>query len=88
MSALDKKKIKLFNRYGDDTYLEQVEGDTYLLHADSTYIRVIYEEDKPGKIFAVDPPGGPFLNVGDHVEDMVIKEIIHKKEEGFILKLG
>ncbi len=60
-------KIQLYNRDGLDIWLENIEDDFWELKTKDkeyfSYLRLIYEDDK-NDIFAVDPPGGPFLHIG------------------------
>lgn len=68
------------NRYG-----EQITITNNLLCVDGIpdtgYIRAIYKEDGH-EIMAIDPPGGPFLSVGDNLQGHIIKSI-EGTEKGF-----
>lgn len=58
-------KIKLPNREINNLYLVR-EGDYWVLDGPklyTTYIRLI--GDFPDNIKAIDPPGGPFMSIGD-----------------------
>lgn len=58
-------KIKLYNRDGADLYLIN-KGDYWQLDGPelyASYLRII--GDSPNSIQAIDPPGGPFISVGD-----------------------
>lgn len=75
-------KIKLFNRYGANLYLEQVSNSSFWnLKVDEPhsyvlkYIRVI--GDYSNHIEAVDPSGGPFISIGDIFENYKVDEIIN-----------
>lgn len=73
------KKIKLFNRDGAKLFLEEIggidkENSEYKLTIDDThsyclkYVRYILNSDNK-TIYAVDPAGGPFMAVGNTIED-------------------
>lgn len=72
------KKIRLNSRVGSRNYLRKLEDNkkskVWVLEPDSYYIRV--GNTSEGHKF-IDPPGGPFLAVGDTVEEIgsVIKSI-------------
>lgn len=80
MNASELRKIKLFNRYGDDIRLEEVEKGKFALRGTDGSIRVIYNDMEKDEIHAVDPSGGPFLAIGDHVDEMTITKICHDKD--------
>jgi hypothetical protein len=62
-------KIKLPNRDGVEVWLEKLSSGRWSLKSSQEYItkylRVGYKED--GEIEFIDPPGGPFLQVGGEV---------------------
>lgn len=65
-------KIKLYNRDGADLWLEKEDSNIWKLKVDQNhtyvlkYIRIIgYPE-----IEAIDPSGGPFISVGDVLNDI------------------
>lgn len=62
-------RIKLVSRYGDNNYLERFftkkENIWYKLYDDS-YTSIHFDiTDGSRNIIAVDPPGGPFIAIGD-----------------------
>lgn len=62
-------RIKLVSRYGNDNYLERLfskkENIWYKLY-DDKYTSIHFDSKDPYKnIIAVDPPGGPFMALGD-----------------------
>ena len=61
-----KKVIKLYSRYHDIYTLTEVDKGIYELGKCSHY-RVGLTEDAKECSF-IDPPGGPFLRIGDTVE--------------------
>lgn len=61
------------NRYGEKTILTHIDGNFYSLNSKYGY-RLIFNPD--GKsINSIDPSGGPFLSVGDVIQDKKIKSI-------------
>ena len=86
-------KIGLYNRDGQKIWLEQVKGEWWQLRFDQptlmNYTRFILEEDNES-IYAVDPPGGPFISIGFEVgigEEYVVEEI-KNTSLGIFLRLG
>ena len=79
-------KIKLFNRDGADLWLEKQKDlednvSQWELKVDKNhkyciqYIRVI--GSYPNNIEAVDPSGGPMINIGDKFNNLKIVKIIN-----------
>lgn len=67
--------IKLHARYGYTHTLTNINGNLWQFNADpkaSGYYRIIGELND---IKALDPDGGPFLSVGDKIENKTIKSI-------------
>lgn len=72
--------IELHNRGEGETYLEHLDGKDWILKCTpkyrQEYIRFIYKGTIENPIYeAVDPPGGPFLSVGDKLTKGVITGI-------------
>jgi len=70
-----KKDIILNARYGYKHCLKYIQDNLWSLNPDprsSGYFRII---GNPGDIHAIDPDGGPFLSVGDQIENYHIKSI-------------
>lgn len=82
---MSKDIIKLYNRYGDNIYLENLAENKWILRGGDHY-RVIFDKS-PNDIKAVDPSGGPFLSIGDKVEGKEIIEIVELLNIGFIFTL-
>ena len=78
------KKIKLETRYGTKNYLEQYQGNTYVLKTESPYIRI--GVSSTGKEF-VDPSGGPILIVGGKIGEETIASIGFIKGVGTVITL-
>lgn len=74
--------INLKTRYHTKNYLEQYQGNTYILRTESPYIRAGSTND--GKEF-VDPSGGPMLVVGDMVGNRKISSIGFLKDVGTLI---
>ncbi len=86
----NKERIELYNRYYKGVYLEQISEHEYQLYGpDETfhYMRIGFNNDINGKpnytdINFIDPDGGPFLCVGNKIdEDKIITSIISMKIE-------
>jgi len=66
-------KIKLFNRDGATLWLENTENNIWKLNVDEDHtwvlehIRVI--GNYPTHIIAVDPSGGPYIEIGSYLKD-------------------
>lgn len=60
------------NRYGEEVVLKHLDGNKYLLESKFSY-RIIFEPD--GTVVAIDPSGGPFLELGSVVQNKKIKSI-------------
>lgn len=77
------KKIELKARYGLIHHLEHIAGDCWQLKCDpkstGTY-RCIWAPGEYAtmaqKLKAIDPEGGPFMSVGDKIEDYTITDIM------------
>lgn len=87
-------KIDFYNRDGNVVWIEKVgEEGWWQLRMDQpslfNYTRLIFEEEDNQGIYAVDPPGGPFISVGSKVglEEMVAVEI-KNTSLGIFLKLA
>lgn len=72
---------KLKNRYGEEYHFEKVGEYTYTIVGDFQYWRISRGED--GSIDFVDPSGGPYIAVGDHIESGKIYKI--REEDGKVL---
>lgn len=72
-----QQEYKLLNRYRDDVKLTKVEPKVYKLDCRyDDYIRFGYYDESNNKYTFVDPPGGPFMKVGDFkLGDNVLTEI-------------
>ena len=78
-------KIKLPNRDGSDLYLVN-KGDYWKLEGPklyTSYLRII--GNFPDNIRAIDPPGGPFMSIGDIYSNKKI--IKFEWEEGIGTKI-
>lgn len=88
-------KIDFYNRDSFNVWIERVgdEGEWWQLRTNQpslfNYTRLIFEEEDNQGIYAVDPPGGPFISVGSKVglEEMVVVEI-KNTSLGIFLKLA
>ena len=76
--------INLKTRYHTKNYLEQYQGNTYILRTESPYIRAGSTND--GKEF-VDPSGGPILIVGEKIGEETIASIGFIKDVGTVITL-
>lgn len=64
------KEIKL-NRH----FLIEIESNKFLFipnkKEDLDHTRIIYDTNNPEKIFAFDPPGGPFIAIGAEINGIL-----------------
>lgn len=88
------RRIDLYNRYKEETYLEHKEGNKYLFVSQSPYVRCGLIKERPYHYTFIDVSGGPFLAVGSTipalypdgvVENLVIASIYYK--DGYIIEL-
>lgn len=77
------KNIKL-NTRGDNNYLEYIEDNKYKLVSEYPYVRAMFK-DNPDNIYAIDPPSGPFIQVGNKLNEVgkIVKSIT--RDNGFII---
>ena len=76
------KTIKLPNRYGLSILLEHIKDNDWKLKIPSKNpYRIIGNK---GNIQAVDPPGGPFIAVGDKIENKIVVNI---SDDGLLITL-
>lgn len=74
--------IKLPNRYGLSILLEHIKDNDWKLKIPpKNPYRIIGEKDH---IMAVDPPGGPFISIGDKIEN---KTVINISNNGLLITL-
>ena len=91
---METKIINLGNRYRTENQLVQSKTDPnkfFLIFGDiqeADWCRVLYKEGEKDynckDYFAVDPSGGPFMAIGNQIDDYVIERISEeelKKEE-------
>lgn len=83
-----QEKYQCSNRYGEDVHLERIVDNQYKLVCEDETIGVTFEPDNK-TIKAVDPSGGPYLEVGTFVSPGVkIVGIKHSlKHQGIVLTL-
>lgn len=77
------------SRYGETRRLVRVEDNKYILSGIIYSTRVGYNDNDKTNIAFVDPDGGPFLAVGDHLDkDTIINAIEWKDDDGIVITLG
>lgn len=82
MENLKLRKFPLFNRYGDKRFLTEIEPHIFKLCGDLDYLRIISTDDGKG-IYAIDPPGGPFIQINSFIKkDLYVKCIDFDKNTG------
>lgn len=80
------KEINLDSRYGDKYKLIQTEGNLYKADFGDMCEWVRFGGDGNDNLYDfVDPPGGPFLHVGNNIQGLTIKSI--KVDNGIYLTL-
>lgn len=84
--------VILPNRYGDKNQLECLSNsnDIYVyklvLENPDLGVRVGYEDDDKKVIAFLDPPGGPYMEVGYYkLGESILKSITFQKDIGFVL---
>ena len=85
------EKIKFYNRDGSEVWIEKIGKEGWWglrMKPDLLffYTHLLYEEEGQ-EIYAVDPPGGPFLSVGMKIEERYIIEEIKNTSMGIFLRL-
>ena len=91
-------RIDFYNRDGFNIWLERVgeNSDWWQLRTDQSslfdYINLTFEDNDTNSIYAVDPPGGPFISIGSKWwcgsdEELEVKEI-KNTSLGVFLKLA
>jgi hypothetical protein len=85
------EKIEFYNRDGSEVWIEKIgeEGWWQLrMKPDQlfSYTHLLYEDEGQG-IYAVDPPGGPFLSVGTKIGERYMIEEIKNTSMGIFLRL-
>lgn len=85
MEKLHLKKIKLHSRESINNWLEHYTGETYILHSELDHIRAGYMDSDKEMIAFVDPPGGPFISIGNVLDEVgkEVESIGHIKGKGF-----
>ena len=67
------------NRYGDEYHFVQVDANTFTIEGDLKYWRYGGREGQEQMDFNdlgfVDPSGGPFIQLGYHIEGREVKRI-------------
>ena len=84
------EKIELYNRDRQKIWLERVgDGEWWQLRFDQpsllNYNHFLFE-DESSEIYAIDPPGGPYIMIGFKVEEKIVEEI-KNTSMGIFLKL-
>lgn len=73
-------KIKLYNRYNENIWLEKKNELEYSLEGNLDYCRIIFEDNECTIIQAVDPSGGPFISINNFEIDNNTKVLESIKE--------
>ena len=85
-----KKVINLYNRYDSAIYLERLHDNDWILKAkdpdDLNYMRIGFTDDSHEVINFIDPSGGPFMAVGNQIDNKTITSIEHESGK-FIITL-
>lgn len=84
---MEEKRIKLHSRDRMNNWLEHQDGNTYILHSELDHIRAGYMDTDREIIAFVDPPGGPFISVGNVLDEVgkEVESITHVKGKGFAI---
>lgn len=83
----NQKRIKLHSRDRMNNWLEHYAGTTYILHSELSHVRAGYMDSDREIIAFVDPPGGPFISIGNILDEVgkEVLEINHIKGKGFAI---
>ncbi len=77
--AIYFKVIKMYNRYGNEYWFEQVGPNTYTIKGDLNYWRYGGKEGEDAldesDLGFVDPSGGPFISMGYKIEGRPVVKI-------------
>lgn len=78
-----EKKIRLKTRDRTNNWLEPYGENSYLLKSEFDHIRVGRNNDN--KVVFIDPPGGPFITIGDILDEAgkEVKSIDAVEGKGF-----
>lgn len=85
--------IKLYNRYGDKNYLDQVDEHIYILRLDprsESYCRFGLREGhewEDNEYDFVDPAGGPFIQVDSYEINGKPVKRIYKQNNNIIIEV-
>lgn len=88
-----KIMIKLYNRYGDKNYLDQVDEHIYILRLDprsESYCRFGLREGhewEDNEYDFVDPAGGPFIQVDSYEINGKPVKRIYKQNNNIIIEV-
>lgn len=79
-----EKKIRLKSRERINNWLEPYGENSYLLRSELDHIRVGRDKENKKVIF-IDPPGGPFITIGDTLDEVgrEVKSIDAIEGKGF-----
>lgn len=87
MKKLHLKEIKLHARYGLNNWLEHYKDGVYILHSEMDSIRIGYKDSDKKEIFVIDPAGGPFIAVGEILDEVgkEVKSIEFIQDKGYAI---
>ena len=77
------KDVKLYSRYGDRYTLKYIDDNHYMFER-IPYLRIGY--DKDDTIIFIDPPGGPFINMGYRIGSKFVSKI-SLQDKDFIIEV-
>lgn len=82
---MSQKRIKLHSRDRTNNWLEHFAGNTYILCSELDHVRAGYMDSDREMIAFVDPPGGPFIRIGEILDEVgkKVESIHHIKGKGF-----
>lgn len=66
----NQTRVKLHSRNGINNWLVHHKDNTYILESELDHIRVGYMNSDHDIIAFIDPPGGPFMSVGNTLDEM------------------
>lgn len=80
-------KIKLYNRYNDEVYLEKIKDNKYKLIHRSPYIKLGTIDGVKDKYNFIDISGGPMISLKDKLSVGVVKSISISDDSSYIIEV-
>ena len=81
-----KHNVLLPNRYGEKNYFVPIDDETFLIQWEKPegHLQVHYADNEHKKIKAIDPSGGPFIELGYKILQWEVTEIFFRDKEWYL----